>query len=100
MVIESHRRDIDLQVILSGKEHIKIYSEDQVECIDEYNSQTDCQFYDEIKRPDLELDLTPGKMALFFPQDIHGCQHAINQECITIKKVVFKIDEKFFSYKK
>lgn len=36
-------------------------------------------------------------MALFFPQDIHACQYNVDNTSETIKKVVFKIDEKLFT---
>lgn len=98
-VIESHKKEIDIQVLLSGKEHIKIYSRGKVETIEKYDSKTDCEFYKDIEGADLELNLVPGKMAIFFPQDIHGCQHAISNKEETIKKIVFKIDEKFFTRK-
>lgn len=97
-IIESHKKEIDIQVILSGKERIKIYSLDEVVITSPYETETDCQFYKSIKEPNLELNLVPGKMAIFFPQDIHGCQYAINNSAETIKKIVIKIDEKLFTH--
>lgn len=97
-VIESHLREVDVQILLTGKEHIKIYSRDNVKPLGEYNVKTDCQFYNDFTGPDLELNLIPGKMAVFFPQDIHGCQYAVNEQASNIKKIVIKIDEKLFTY--
>ena len=97
-IIESHKKEVDVQISLKGKEHIKIYSADNVETLEEYDSKTDCEFYKDNKGSDLELNLIPGKMAVFFPQDIHGCQYAFNNQASEIKKVVIKIDEKFFTH--
>ena len=97
-IIESHKKEVDVQILLKGKEHIKIYSADNVETMEEYDSKTDCQFYKDIKGPDLELNLIPDKMAVFFPQDIHGCQYAFNNQASVIKKIVIKIDEKLFTH--
>ncbi|WP_350286758.1 YhcH/YjgK/YiaL family protein [uncultured Croceitalea sp.] len=99
-VIESHKKEVDLQILFSGKERIKIFSRSKVEPMGIYDEKTDCQFYKATESPDLELVLAPGKMALFFPQDIHGCQHIVNENSKDLKKVVFKINEKLFTLKK
>ena len=36
-------------------------------------------------------------MAVFFPDDIHNPQYAVNSKIETLKKIVIKIDEKLFS---
>jgi len=97
-IIESHKREVDIQVALNGAEGINIYSATDVQITSAYDNKTDCQFYKGIKKPQLALRLTPGKMAIFFPQDIHGCQHALDSNTETIKKIVIKIDEKLFTH--
>ncbi|WP_299315621.1 YhcH/YjgK/YiaL family protein [uncultured Aquimarina sp.] len=96
-IIESHRKEVDIQILLSGNERIKIYNPKQVNISATYDKEIDCQFYKSIGIPDLELNLSPGKMAVFFPQDIHGCQYPVNNTIENIKKIVIKIDEKFFT---
>jgi len=96
-IIESHKREVDIQILLSGSENIKIYNNSQVEITENYSEEIDCQFYKSIHAPNMELSLSPGNMAVFFPQDIHGCQYAVNNKIENIKKIVIKIDEKLFT---
>jgi len=97
-IIESHRKEVDIQVILKGGEGINIYNSDEVKTKSPYDNNIDCQFYESIKDPNLSFKLLPGKMAVFFPQDIHGCQHVLGNNIETIKKIVIKIDEKLFTH--
>lgn len=97
-IIESHRREVDLQIILSGKEHIKIFKEQNITIAGTYDDETDCQFYKNPNKAEIEFDLIPGKMAVFFPQDIHACQYAVDDKVENIKKIVIKIDEKLFTH--
>lgn len=97
-VIESHKKEVDIQIIIKGREHIKVYDPEAVKTKVSYNSETDCVFYSSVERPFSEFDLVPGKMAVFFPMDVHACQFAVNNEVETIKKIVFKIDEELFTH--
>ena len=96
-IIESHRKEVDVQILLSGKELIKIYKEEDVGVIEKYNSKIDCQFYQELNSPISELILEPSYMVVFFPNDIHGPIHAYNKQVTLLKKIVIKIDETLFS---
>jgi YhcH/YjgK/YiaL family protein len=97
-VIESHRKEVDVQVVLMGGERIKIYNPSSLKIVAEYSEESDCQFYKTEESADMEFKLFPGKMAVFFPQDIHGCQYTQSNEIETIKKIVIKIDEKLFTH--
>ena len=97
-IIESHNKEVDVQIILKGREHIKVYDPESVKLKVPYNSETDCVFYSSMERPFSEFDLIPGKMAVFFPKDIHACQFAANNEVETVKKIVFKINEELFTH--
>ncbi|WP_296635761.1 YhcH/YjgK/YiaL family protein [Polaribacter sp.] len=96
-IIESHRKEVDVQILLSGKELIKIYKEDDVNVLEKYNSKIDCQFYEELKPPISEIILEPNYMAVFFPNDIHGPLYAYNDKIDKLKKIVIKINETLFS---
>jgi YhcH/YjgK/YiaL family protein len=96
-ITESHRKEVDVQILLSGKEGIKIFNSDDVTISQAYNEETDCQFYNPINTPVSEINLIPGYMAVFFPDDIHNPQYAVNSKIETLKKIVIKIDEKLFS---
>ncbi|TLF46482.1 YhcH/YjgK/YiaL family protein [Maribacter aurantiacus] len=97
-VIESHKREVDVQIILMGKERIKVFDEDAVKVTVPYKEENDCQFYSIEKQSFTEFDLVPGKMAVFFPKDIHACQYAVEDKVETIKKIVFKVDEELFTH--
>lgn len=96
-IIESHRKEVDVQIVLFGKELIKIYKEEDVSVLKKYNSRIDCQFYQELNFPISELILEPSYMAIFFPNDIHGPLNAHNNKVDKLKKIVIKIDETLFS---
>lgn len=96
-IIESHRREVDIQVLLSGVERIKLYDFQHVDITQSYKEETDCQFYRETGEPYSIIDLTPGYMAVFFPQDIHHPQFAINNHISSLKKIVIKVNAKLFT---
>lgn len=97
-IIESHRKEVDVQILLSGHENIKIYNSSAVAITEEYDSESDCQFYKNIDSPISDINLEPGYMAIFFPDDIHHPQFAVNNTIETLKKIVIKIDEKLFTH--
>lgn len=96
-IIESHRKEVDVQILFSGNENIKIYNNNDVEVIEAYDKESDCQFYKNIGNPITEINLRPGYMAIFFPDDIHHPQFAVDGKIETLKKLVLKIDEKLFT---
>lgn len=96
-IIESHRKEVDVQILLAGNENIKIYNEADVEVMEAYETESDCQFYTKKGDPLTEINLRPGYMAIFFPDDIHHPQFAVGNKIDTLKKIVIKIDEKLFA---
>lgn len=96
-IIESHRKEVDVQILFSGNENIKIYNNTDVAVIEAYDEESDCQFYRNIGNPITEINLRPGYMAIFFPDDIHHPQFAVEGKIETLKKLVLKIDEKLFA---
>lgn len=96
-LIESHRKEVDIQILLDGKEKIKIYQQEDVIILKKYDAKTDCQFYKELNSPISELTLEPNYMAVFFPNDIHAPIYALNNQITKLKKIVIKVDEKLFS---
>jgi len=97
-IIESHISYIDLQVVYFGAEAISIYDKDKIQITKPYSQDTDCQFYIVNKAdPEATLYLLPGNFAIFFPDDIHMTQMAVNDQPMLIKKAVIKIHEKFYT---
>lgn len=96
-IIENHKKEVDIQILLSGKERIKIYDTDAVKTIRAYSSKDDCQFYTQIGEANSEIIIKPNYMGVFFSQDIHHPQFAVNGQIEHLKKIVIKVNEKFFS---
>jgi len=96
-IIESHRKEVDVHILLYGKERIKVYKEEDVVILRKYCSKTDCQFYQEFNPAGLEFILESGYMAVFFPNDIHAPLFTCNNKVEKLKKIVIKIDEELFA---
>lgn len=96
-IIESHKKEVDIQISLQGTERIKLYSLADVEISKPYSEEIDCQFYNKLNTPCAELVLKPEHMAIFFPQDIHQPQVVSYKEVENIKKIVIKVNEELFA---
>lgn len=69
--LEAHRRMIDIQLPLAGKERIGWRPQPECQCIvDPYSAERDIEFYSD--QPASWLDLRPGEFAIFFPSDAHA----------------------------
>jgi YhcH/YjgK/YiaL family protein len=92
-VTESHQKYIDIQIPLEGQEIIEVYNgNNELEIIKSYNESTDCTFYKyPAITPACTQLLTAGFMGIYFRQDIHTTQIAVNNEISYIKKAVFKV---------
>lgn len=97
VIIESHRKEVDIQILLSGGENIKIYDSNNVDILESYSEFNDSEFYTNSKNENAIISLKPEFMAVFLPQDIHAPLYALNSNPQEIKKIVIKVDEKFFS---
>lgn len=96
-VIESHLKEVDIQIILSGSEKIKLYDFNDVQITRPYSIDDDCQFYRAINSAHSEVILKPKTMAVFFQQDIHHPQFFTNNRIENVKKIVIKVNETFFT---
>lgn len=87
---ESHRDNIDIQYLVSGKEKICCLPLEYLKEIKAYDKSIDAAFYQEAGTPTQEMHLGKGYFAIFFPQDGHMPCLSIEQP-ISVKKVVVKI---------
>lgn len=70
-VLELHRKYIDIQILLEGKERMGWKAiEDLKEEVQPYNEDKDCALYAD--RSTSFVDLVPGQFAIFFPEDAHA----------------------------
>jgi YhcH/YjgK/YiaL family protein len=89
---EVHRKYIDVQYLVSGKEKIGFAVDTFRNTeIDAYSEEKDILFYEECEG-ESELLMLPGNFAVFFPNIVHrpGCSYG---EEAKIRKVVIKINK-------
>lgn len=87
---EAHRKFIDVQYLVYGEEYIGVATEKaELEIHQPYDADRDIIFYRHAPNETLLL-MKPGNFAVFFPQDLHRPNCAINDP-LPIRKVVIKI---------
>lgn len=86
---EYHRRDIDVQIILSGSEYMELSCELNDDVIADYDEKIEAGF---IKNKGIvRYFADSGKFALFFPGEPHATSIKPSDGVSAVKKVVFKI---------
>ena len=88
-LFESHRKYIDIQVVLSGEEKIGWHPVDGLTPETEYDEKKDIIFY-QMTAPYGWTRLEPGIFAVYFPDDAHLPQVQAVQP-VQVKKAVIKI---------
>lgn len=89
---ESHRRYVDIQILLRGEEHIGVTPiTDALTITTPYDDAKDAQFYAKNTQPTVSLHMRPGAFAVFFPQDVHGPNQAIGGKPMPVTKAVLKV---------
>ena len=90
-LLESHKKYIDLQFLLSGSERIDFINIAGLQSIEPYAPDRDIIFY---KKPPVgvgSLFLNGRNFAVFFPQDAHAPQITTFSVQDKVKKVVIKM---------
>ncbi len=87
--LESHRKYIDVQCILSGSEIIGVTPLGAQPVTKEYDANEDYALYDNVASSMIRLDT--GQFAIFFPKDTHMPCLQINGKPEKVKKVVVKV---------
>ena len=90
-IIESHQKEVDIQILLKGSELIKVYDTNEVEVKTQYNPEIDCQFYSNPGNAHNQLFLKKGYFAVFYPQDIHNPLSAVDK-VEELKKIAVKLN--------
>ncbi|NQU87761.1 MAG: YhcH/YjgK/YiaL family protein [Mariniphaga sp.] len=85
---ESHRKYLDIQYVISGKEIMGLTTAEKVKITDPYFDGNDIIFY-EYEGGDYIL-ASPSNFLVFFPEDIHRPTIAV-EEGEPVKKIVVKI---------
>lgn len=94
---ESHKKYIDIQMILEGEEIITVAPVNQLKCVEPYDEEKDIIFYDN-NFVGTDYFLSTGDYIILYPGDGHMPCISINHP-IKVKKVVVKVPIKLFSIK-
>jgi len=86
---EAHRKNIDIQYLLRGEEHVACLPLDKLKETVPYSEEKDAAFFTSSLQP-IEMTLGDGYFAIFFPQDGHMPQLIVGEPEM-VKKVVVKI---------
>lgn len=87
---EAHRKNIDIQYLLSGEERIACLPIERLKETKAYNEDNDAASYAADLMPQ-EMTIGNGYFAIFFPQDGHMPQLCVDKP-MKVKKVVIKIE--------
>ena len=88
---ESHKKYIDIQLLIQGSERIGWTNIDKLVPCTEYNLEKDIIFYKQPEEFFNFITLTPGLFMIFYPSDAHMPQ-IMFKESSDVKKVVIKIE--------
>lgn len=87
--LESHRKYIDIQYILSGEEKMKVSNINKLICESNYDETKDIQFWKKLKCM-AEVSLKKDSYIVLYPDDAHmGC--IVSNEVGKVKKIVGKV---------
>ena len=88
--MEAHRKYIDIQYLVEGREIIGVAHLETQSVTEDYHAEHDAWFFDG-REGVVDLPLQAGQLVVFFPEDAHrpGCQAGNQPSPVT--KVVIKI---------
>ncbi|MGL4677628.1 MAG: YhcH/YjgK/YiaL family protein [Brevinema sp.] len=86
---ESHKKYIDIQVILSGEEIMDIAGIHTLTQLGEYDAEKDFIGYEGQVR--ISMTMKEGDLAVFFPEDVHQPGLKTPKGNSLVKKCLFKI---------
>ena len=90
---ESHRKYIDLQLVLDGVEKMYIPSLEPIPAAEtEYSDEKDCMHYERVSKDACHCLLVPeGQFAIFLAEELHAPSMAPGNEATVVRKAVLKI---------
>lgn len=87
---ESHRKYIDVQVVLDGEELMEVADVARMTVRQPYNGERDLIVYEDSTDASL-LRVFPGQVAIFFPADVHMPTLRIRATPVLVRKTVVKV---------
>jgi YhcH/YjgK/YiaL family protein len=86
---EAHRRYVDVQCLLAGRERLDVAERAALTLRDDYDESKDAAFYTGDIAP-VSVELLPGRAVVLWPNDAHRPGIAIDQPA-EVRKLVVKI---------
>ncbi|MDO8543445.1 MAG: YhcH/YjgK/YiaL family protein [Opitutaceae bacterium] len=87
---ESHRKYMDVQVVVEGEELMEVADIARMTVRQAYNGERDLIIYDDSSDASL-LRVFPGQVAVFFPADVHMPTLRIRATPVLVRKSVVKV---------
>lgn len=88
---EIHKRDTDVQIVLSGKELLALTWRELASTAGAYDEKKDAAFF-EGGDPTIVIEGIPGRFVVFLPGEPHKACVAAGEPA-TVRKLVFKLKE-------
>ena len=87
---EGHHKYIDIQCVIEGKETIYWTPTQHLTPTIPYDDAKDIWFSHAPRNDATEVVLSPGKLAVFFPEDAHATRQAAGQPA-HVRKIIVKV---------
>ena len=87
---ESHRKYIDVQVVVEGEEMIEVVDASRIDVRDPYAEERDLITYRDARHTS-RVSLLAGEAAIFFPVDVHMPCLMLNSSPVLVRKSVVKV---------
>ena len=87
---ESHRKFIDIQVVVEGEEMIEVVDASRIDVREPYAEERDLITYRDARHTS-RLCLLAGEAAIFFPVDVHMPCLMLNSSPVLVRKSVVKV---------
>lgn len=87
---EAHRRNADIQFVLSGRERMGVAPLERMKTRQPYDGSNDLEFFSDDSHAGQFVLVEQGSFAIFLPQDVHMPSIAIDAPA-AVKKVVVKV---------
>jgi YhcH/YjgK/YiaL family protein len=87
---ESHRKYIDVQILVSGEERMELVDISRIKAREPYNAERDFAGYEDCQDASV-LKVYAGQIAVFFPNDVHMPSLRLGGESVLVHKSVVKI---------
>lgn len=86
---ESHRKYLDVHVVLEGEELVQVSDIDTMETSKEYDEENDYSLYNGVYEQ--EIILSKGMFLVLYPNEVHKTAIALNSCNSELRKIVFKL---------